>query len=157
LVLDVRITGWAERVHEIGPGVAFAFAAAVCFATVVYLNTHWLNAQDGRVRTLFMMTVTAVLVLAGGAAADAFALPHDGAGWTGLVLLTLLYGTAITSLFITLPRLSGGASSTVALNFEPIAVMIIAWLTIGQAVSPTQILGALVVVGSIAWLGMARS
>jgi drug/metabolite transporter (DMT)-like permease len=103
-----------------------------------------------------MMAVTAALVLAGGAAAGTLALPGDAAGWAGLVMLTLLYGTAITTLFVILPRLGGGAASTVALNFEPIAVLVIAWLVLGQTVSALQSAGALIVVASIAWLGAAR-
>ncbi|MBV8032317.1 MAG: DMT family transporter [Betaproteobacteria bacterium] len=156
LVLDVRPSGWSERWSELGPGVAYAVTAGVSFALVMYLNTHWLKGLDGRVRTLYMMSVTAVLVMAGGAAAGALALPHDAAGWLGLALLTLLYGTAITSLFVVLPRLGGGAASTVALNFEPIAVLVIAWIVLGQRVNGTQLLGAFVVVGAIAWLSAAK-
>jgi len=54
------------------------------------------------------------------------------------------------------PESSATASSTVALNFEPIAVLAIAWLVLGQAVSVLQVLGAFLVVGSIAWLGVSK-
>jgi drug/metabolite transporter (DMT)-like permease len=156
LALNIRPEGLAGRWEEIGIGVLWALGAALSMMMVLYLNAHWLKALDGRLRTLIMMAVTATLVLAGGAAAGALALPVDTTGWIGLASLTLLYGTAITSLFIVLPRLSGGAASTVALNFEPIAVLAIAWLALGQSVTPLQLLGAFVVVGAIAWLGAAR-
>jgi drug/metabolite transporter (DMT)-like permease len=98
-----------------------------------------------------------VLVISGGFAAGAMSLPHDAVGWAGIAALTLLYGTAITTLFIALPRIAaGGSSTTVALNFEPIAVLGIAWMVLGQSVGPLQVLGAFIVVGAIAWLGMAR-
>lgn len=155
LALDVKIDGFAGRWEEIGAGVLWALGAAVSFTLVFFFNAHWLKALDGRTRTFFMMTVTAALVFSGGAAAGAIAWPADGAGWLALALLTVLYGSAITSLFVILPRL-GGAASTVALNFEPIAVLGIAWLALGQAVSPLQILGAFIVVGVIAWLGAAK-
>lgn len=151
LVLDVRLAGWAERWRELGEGVAWAVGAGVSFALVLFCNAHWLKAMDGRVRTLAMMVVTALVMFALGATAGSFALPRDGTGWIGLALLTLLYGIAITSLFIVLPRVAGGAASTVALNFEPIAVVGIAWVVLGQAFTPLQLLGALVVVGAIAW------
>jgi drug/metabolite transporter (DMT)-like permease len=156
LALDIRVEGFEGRWHEIGVGVLWALGAALSFMMVLYFNAHWLKALDGRLRTLIMMAVTATLVLAGGAAAGALALPIDPTGWIGLAALTVLYGTAITSLFIVLPRLGGGAASTVALNFEPIAVLAIAWLALGQSVKPLQLLGAFVVVGAIAWLGAAR-
>jgi drug/metabolite transporter (DMT)-like permease len=154
LVLDVRIDGWTERWRELGEGVAWGLGAGVSFALVLFCNAHWLKAMDGRVRTLLMMIVTATLMLALGASAGTLALPRDGTGWIGLALLTLLYGIAITSLFIVLPKVGGGAASTVALNFEPIAVIGIAWLALGQGFAPLQLAGAFVVVGAIAWLSL---
>jgi drug/metabolite transporter (DMT)-like permease len=35
-------------------------------------------------------------------------------------------------------------------------VLGLAWLVLGQAVAPLQILGAFVVVGAIMWIGLAR-
>jgi drug/metabolite transporter (DMT)-like permease len=154
LALDVRL-GDLSGFAGLAAGVAFALGAAVAFTLVLYFNAHWLKALDGRVRTFLMMAVTAALVLAGGASAGALTPPADATGWLGIALLTLLYGVAITALFVVLPRL-GGASSTVALNFEPIAVLAIAWLVLGQAVSALQVLGAFLVVGSIAWLGLSK-
>ena len=155
LALDVRLGGLSGRWAEIGAGVGWAFAAAIAFTLVLYLNAHWLKTLDGRVRTFAMMAFAAALVLAGGASTGALALPADATGWLGIAALTLLYGTAITTLFVVLPRL-GGAASTVALNFEPIAVLAIAWVVLGQAVSALQVLGAFLVVGAIAWLGVAK-
>lgn len=157
LALDVygKTGDMAGRWDAIGEGVGWALGAAVAFTLVVFFNAHWLKSLDGRVRTFYMMLVTAVLTIAGGAAADALALPRDAPGWVALALLTLLYGTAITALFIVLPRLGGGAAGTIALNFEPIAAIGIAWVVLGQAVSAMQIAGAFIVVGAIAWLSLA--
>lgn len=157
LALDVvgKTSDLAGRWAAIGEGVGWAFAAAVAFSTVVFLNAHWLAKLDGRVRTLYMMGVTAALTFAGGAAAGSLRLPGDTSGWIALAALTLLYGTAITSLFMVLPRLHG-AASTVALNFEPIAALGMAWLVLGQTVSPLQILGALLVIGAIGSLTLFR-
>jgi drug/metabolite transporter (DMT)-like permease len=156
LVLDVRLEGWDDRWRELGEGVAWGLGAGVSFALVLFCNAHWLKAMDGRVRTLAMMVVTAAILLVLGAASGTMALPRDGTGWLGLALLTLLYGIAITSLFTVLPRVGGGAASTVALNFEPIAVLGIAWVVLGQSFRPLQVLGALVVVGAIAWLSLGK-
>lgn len=145
----------ATSAAQMGQGVAWAFGAALAFTFVVYLNAHWLKALDGRVRTFYMMAVTAVLVLVGGGVAGSLALPHDVTGWVALALLTLFYGSAITSLFLILPRLHG-AAGTIALNFEPIAALGIAWVVLGQAIRPLQMLGAFIVVGAIAWLTLAK-
>lgn len=129
-------------------GIAWALGAAVSFALALLLTARWLKDVDGRLRTFVTMGVTAVVVISAGWAGDAFALPQAFAGWVGLALLSVLYGVAITSLFIVLPRL-GPANYAVVLNFEPIAVLFIAWAVLGQAVSPLQMVGGFLVIGAI--------
>jgi drug/metabolite transporter (DMT)-like permease len=111
--------------------------------------------MDARVRTLLTMATTAVVVLVAGAAARSLSLPSDVEGWIGLAFLTVLYGAAITIMFNIMTRLASPAM-TVALNFEPIAAMILAWLVLGQIVTPTQICGGLLVIGAIVLLGFKR-
>lgn len=152
LALALEVSGKAGDVAgrwgEIGAGVGWALGAAVSFALVLLLTARWLKDTDGRLRSLFTMGVAALLVLAAGAATDAFALPRNAQGWLGLALLTVFYGSAITALFVVLPRL-GAASYAVVLNFEPIAVLFLAWGILGQSVTPLQLLGALIVIGAI--------
>jgi len=119
------------------------------------LTAHKLGSMDGRLRSFLTMSVVAVVATAGGAAAGDFALPADATGWTALVLLTVFYGTAITSLFVVLPKL-GAVNNMAILNFEPIAVLGLAWLILGQAVAPLQIVGAFIVVGAIMWMGSGK-
>ncbi|MDQ5847919.1 MAG: EamA family transporter, partial [Pseudomonadota bacterium] len=135
-------------------GVSWAFAAAVSFAFVLYANSHWLKGVDGRLRTFLMTAITALVVLAAGAAADVMRFPADGQGWLGLALLTVFYCIAMCTLFIVVHRIP--PSSTVAMNFEPIALLGLGWVFLGQAVAPLQIAGAFVTVGAIAWLGFAK-
>jgi drug/metabolite transporter (DMT)-like permease len=157
LALDVWGQGddMAGRWAEIGPGVLWALGAAVSFAAALYSTTHWLKDMDGRLRTFWTMSVTAAVTIAAGAAANDFALPADGTGWLALALLMVFYGTAITALFVLLPRL-GAVNNAMVLNFEPIAVLALAWAILGQSVKPLQILGAFIVVGAIMALGAGR-
>ncbi|MNC89186.1 hypothetical protein D3C83_50880 [compost metagenome] len=53
-----------------------------------------------------------------------------------------------------LPRVP--ATSTAALNFEPIALLVLGWIFLGHALAPLQIAGALLTVGAIAWLGLMK-
>jgi len=153
LVLDIRPDELATRWREIGAGVCWAFAAAVSFAFVYFMNANALKALDGRLRTFSMTAVTAVVVL-GGAGADALTAPRDATGWLGLALLTVFYCIAMTTTFTVLPKVP--AASTAALNFEPIALLGLAWIVLAQAVTPLQIAGAFLTVGAIAWLGISK-
>ncbi len=138
-----------------GAGIAWAIGAAVAFALALLLTARWLKDVDGRLRTFLTMGVAALLVLIGGAAGGSFAAPSAPAGWYALVLLTIFYGSAITALFIVLPHL-GTANYAVVLNFEPIAVLFLAWAVLGQAVTPLQILGAFIVIGAITLPALRR-
>lgn len=157
LALDVwgKTADLSDRWREIGGGVLWAFGAAVSFAAALYLMTRWLGAIDGRLRSLLTMVVVAAVVLAGGAATGDFRVPADATGWAAIAVLTACYGTAITSMFVVLPRL-GAVNNAVVLNFEPIAVLGIAWVVLDQKVSALQILGAFIVTGAIMALGGAR-
>jgi drug/metabolite transporter (DMT)-like permease len=119
------------------------------------LTQQWLGEVDGRLRSVLTMTVVAIITTAVGAMGEGFSLPADNTGWIGLALLTLLYGTAITSLFVLLPRI-GAVNNSPIMNIEPIAAMVIAWLALGQAVGPAQIVGAVMVVGAIIYLSGGR-
>jgi len=154
LALNLASGGFAARWTEIGAGVLWAFASGVSMSVVYFLNANALKALDGRLRTFAMTAVTAVVVLAGGAAAQKLALPQDAVGWTGLAGLTVFYCVAMISLFMVLPRVP--AASTAALNFEPIALLFLGWLFLGHGVSPLQIAGALLTVGAIVWLGASK-
>jgi drug/metabolite transporter (DMT)-like permease len=145
----------AGRWAEIGAGVGYALAAAVSFAAALYLTSRWLKDVDGRLRTLLTMGTVALLMLAAGALAGNLAPPSNPGAWLGLALLILFYGTAFTALFVLLPRLDA-LNNSAALNFEPIAVLFLAWPILGQSVAPRQILGALIVVGAVVALGTAK-
>ena len=145
----------AGRWAEIGAGVGYALGAAVSFATALFFTSRWLKDVDGRLRTFLTMSTVAVLMLAAGLVAGNLTLPSNPAAWLGLGLLTLFYGTAFTALFVLLPRLDA-LNNSAALNFEPIAVLFLAWPILGQSVAPQQIVGALVVVGAVIALGTAK-
>ena len=157
LALDVfgRTGNVAGRWAEIGAGVGYALGAALTFASALFLTSRWLKDVDGRLRTLYTMSTVAVLLLAAGAVAGNLALPANPGGWLGLGLLTLFYGAAFTALFVLLPRLDA-LNNSATLNFEPIAVLFLAWPILGQSVAPLQFLGALIVVGAVIAIGSAK-
>ena len=146
--------GFQYQGTSIGAGVAWAFASGLSMTVVYYLNANALKPLDSRLRTFAMTAVTAVLVIVGASAAGAQALPRDGAGWAGLALLACFYCVAMMSLFFVLPRVA--TTSTAALNFEPIALFVLGWIILGHTLTPLQIAGAALTVGSIAWLGISK-
>lgn len=160
LAIALDVPGVARASDAVGEdafaaGIGFAFAAALAFALALHLTNRWLGGVDGRLRTALTMSVVAVVTAAAALASGGFSPPADAAGFAGLALLTLFYGSAITALFVVLPRV-GAVSNTAVLNFEPIASLLLAWLVLGQTIAPVQIGGALVVVGAIVALSTER-
>ena len=154
LALNLRTghfdTDWAA----ISAGVAWACASDASMTVVYYLNANALKSLDGRLRTFAMTVVTALLVIIAGAAAGAHVFPRDAMGWLGLALLACFYCVAMMSLFYMLPRIS--TTTTSALNFEPIALLVLSSLILDITVAPLQIVGALLTVSAIAWLGLSK-
>jgi drug/metabolite transporter (DMT)-like permease len=147
--------GAALQWQKIGAGVAFALAAAATFGVALVLTQHEAGSLDGRLRTTSTMAIVAVLALAGVAWRGGFRWPDAAAGWWGLALLTLLYGTGITILFTVLPRL-GVVGNAAIMNVEPVFALVLAWAILGQAIAPSQVAGALLVVATVVWLGLRR-
>ncbi|HPU09108.1 MAG TPA: DMT family transporter [Ottowia sp.] len=147
--------GAAGQWREIGAGVAFALGASTTFGLALVLTQHEAGGLDGRLRTFATMAMVALLAGAAVVLRGGLALPVAPAGWWGLALLTLLYGTGITILFTVLPRL-GVVGNSAVMNVEPVFALVLAWLILDQHIAPVQVVGALVVVGAVIWLGTRR-
>ena len=142
---------WAR----IGAGVAFALAAAGTFGLALVITQHEASDVDGRVRTATTMGIAGLVALATVGLQGGFHLPDAPAGWGGLATLTFLYGTAFTIMFTVLPKL-GVVGNSAIMNVEPVFALVLAWLILGQAIAPVQIVGALIVVAAVMALGMRK-
>jgi drug/metabolite transporter (DMT)-like permease len=141
------------------PGVLYALGASLSFAMVMVLTDRWLLAIDGRLRSCVSMAVVALgaaLLAASGVPGTAWALPRDPTGWVALACLTLLYGFAITMIFVLFARLDM-ANNAIALNFEPVAALTLGWLLLAQTVGWLQLVGMGVVLVAIVALGLSKA
>lgn len=154
LAFALNVNPGSAGAKNIPAGVAWAFASGVSMTVVYYLNANALKSLDGRLRTFAMTAVTAMIVIIVATAAGLQSLPKDGLGWIGLALLSCFYCAAMIVLFYVLPRVP--STVTGAMNIEPIALLVLTWVFLGYTVTPLQTLGAFLVVGAIAWLGLLK-
>lgn len=138
-----------------GIGVAFALTAAATFGLAMVLTQHEAADLDGRVRTATTMWMVGMLALIGTQLMGSFHWPDVAAGWWGLAALSVLYGTGFTIMFTVLPRL-GVVGNSAIMNVEPIMALILAWLILGQSIAFIQVIGALIVVGTVIKLGLRK-
>jgi drug/metabolite transporter (DMT)-like permease len=95
-----------------------------------------------------MVATAAIIFVAASLATGDFRLPDNDAAWLGLAGLATLYAIGFTGLFLLLPLL-GPIPIAVTLNLEPLAVAIVSWLALGEALSVVQVLGGLLVVAAV--------
>jgi drug/metabolite transporter (DMT)-like permease len=159
LALDVlgAASGLGAAAHwsQIGVGIAFALAASATFGLAMVLMEHEAGGLDGRLRTFSTMGLVALFSITAAMAQGGFHLPTATPGWWGLGMLSFLYGTAFTIMFMVLPKL-GVVGNSAIMNVEPVFALVLAWALLGQSVSPMQLVGALVVVSTVMWLGLRK-
>ncbi|MFZ9678613.1 MAG: DMT family transporter [Quisquiliibacterium sp.] len=159
LAIALDAFGWSSDTTQLQAsmlgGIAFAAAASLSFGTALMLTTRWLPTLDGRLRTMILMSVVGVVSLLVSVGRGGLQLPTDPTGWLGLVLLTILYGTAITGLFTLLPRL-GAVNNAAILNFEPVAALLLGWIVLEQHIAPIQLAGGGIVIAAIIVLTTGR-
>lgn len=129
-------------------GIAAAFGASVSFTAALVLTPRLAPNLDAPMRTFYMVGTSAIAFVIVAAATGRFEPPVGLAAWTGLVGLSLLYAVGIVSLFLLLPLL-GPVQTAVVLNLEPVAVAIVAWVALGEALTPLQVVGGLIVVVAV--------
>ncbi len=147
--------GTAQHWGQIGVGVAFALMASVAFGLALVLTQHETVGVDGRLRTFTSLSIVGVLAALLASTQGGFQWPQAPPGWWGLLMLTLLYGTAFTIMFTVLPKL-GVVGNSAIMNVEPVFALILAWILLGQAIAPMQLVGAAVVVSTVLWLGLHK-
>ncbi len=147
--------GAAQHWAQIGAGMAFALAASATFGLAMVITQHEAAEVDGRLRTFTTMTTVAILAAVVASTQGGFHWPTATAGWWGLGALTFLYGTAFTIMFTVLPKL-GVVGNSAIMNVEPVFALVLAWAVLGQSIALMQLVGALVVVATVMWLGLRR-
>lgn len=147
--------GLKEQWVQIGAGVAFALTAGATFGLAMVLTQHEASDLDGRVRTAATMWMVGIIALVATQTTGSFHWPNATAGWWGLAALAVLYGTGFTIMFTVLPKL-GVVGNSAIMNVEPICALVLAWLILGQAIAPIQVVGACVVVGTVIKLGLRK-
>ncbi|MSQ53251.1 MAG: DMT family transporter [Betaproteobacteria bacterium] len=129
-------------------GLAAALAASLFFTLTLILTPRLAPELSAPMRTFFMMSLAAAILLAVLGGTGAYSFPNSGDGWAAFAVFALLYGLGINGLFMLLPKL-GATQTAVALNLEPVMVAVIGFFVVGELLSGVQIIGALIVVSAV--------
>jgi drug/metabolite transporter (DMT)-like permease len=58
-------------------------------------------------------------------------------------------------MFTVLPKL-GVVGNSAIMNVEPVFALVLAWAVLGQSIAAMQLVGAMVVVATVLWLGLRK-
>ena len=139
-------------------GVIYSLVAAVVFAGAMWITENRLALMPGLTRSFLTVAVVcllAVVMAASEIVPGTASFPATLVGWTALLVLTLLYAVAFSTLFICMPRLNI-ARNAPAMNFEPVAGLALGWVILGQSLTGMQLFGSLLVVVGIVLLAYYR-
>jgi drug/metabolite transporter (DMT)-like permease len=136
-------------------GLGFALAAGLSMALIMALTQRWLTPIEGKVRALCTLSIVGVASLSAGLAVGGLTMPADRTGWLAVGILTLLYGSAFSTLLIAVPKI-GPVKAAPFFNFEPVAAMAMGWLILDQSVKAIQITGAAVVIAALVFISWPK-
>jgi drug/metabolite transporter (DMT)-like permease len=129
-------------------GVAYAIAAAGCRTAVLLVTRAYLVGADARVTTWYSMLASTVIFLVASFAQQAWNLPHSGLAWTYLVALSFATTAAILFVFLSTVRI-GAFRTAVIMHLEPLTATILSGLMLGQAITPVQALGIIIMLAGL--------
>ncbi len=132
--------------HEFNPiGIALALTGAIG-ATVFILSYERFPPQtDSYVSAMWIMTTSVLFALLLLQLGFDLVPPRESIGWLYLALITV---ASVTSFVLSLQAISriGGAIFALLLNFEPVVILLLAWVVIGEELSLARISGMALIV-----------
>jgi drug/metabolite transporter (DMT)-like permease len=129
-------------------GVAYAIGAAGCRTAVLLVTRAYLVGADARVTTWYSMLASTVIFLVASFAQQAWNLPHSGLAWTYLVALSFATTAAILFVFLSTVRI-GAFRTALIMHLEPLTATILSGLMLGQAITPVQALGIIIMLAGL--------
>jgi drug/metabolite transporter (DMT)-like permease len=106
------------------------------------------RAGDSRPVTLYIATVSAILLIAFCAQQGDVALPNTTTGWIGFVAAMLFYAFAMIAFFIAVSMI-GPARTSLLSYAEPIVSAGLGVAVLGEVLTLTQIGGIILMVGAL--------
>lgn len=129
-------------------GLAFAFGAAVCRVVSLLGTRALLSGTDARVTTWYSMVPSTVLFVAASLVVGEWHFPSSAWGW-GAFLGAAMTTTLSTLLIYMSTNTVGPFRTALVMNLEPLMTLVFSMVLLGESLTPVQLLGAGVMIGSL--------
>lgn len=133
-------------------GVALAFGAAVTYTAYVLIGDTAVRRTPPLVLTAWVMTGAALALVARAVVAGGLQLDFGIEGWVWIGCMALVSTVAGMYAFFAGLQRTGPSTTAIVSTFEPVVTAALAALVLGELLTPVQVLGAVLVVSSVAIL-----
>ncbi|MDH3692949.1 MAG: DMT family transporter [Gammaproteobacteria bacterium] len=131
-----------------GKGMLFSAFAAIALATMLLLSERVLKNNDNTVVMLYMLFSTCLIVAMLSVTIVDLDWPESIMGWTAFCVSAVFYVLATFMLFKAV-NLIGPLHTAIIDNTSPVWAIGFSFLILNQALRPTQITGAIIVVCAV--------
>lgn len=129
-------------------GAGAAIGAAVSWTLVVVFGTRLAGGGDSRPVTLHIQISALICVILSLVLVGELNLPATSAGWTGYLLIPVLYGLGVTSFFVATSMI-GSVRTSLVMNYEAVSAAMLGYLVLGQTLAPLQLVGGAIVIAAV--------
>jgi drug/metabolite transporter (DMT)-like permease len=136
-------------------GLAWALAAAVVYAGFVVLSSRFGKDVPARVLALHLVQVAAVLCVVMALLGPGLALPRDPRAWLSVAAIAVVSTVVSMVAFLAGMALVGPSRASVLSSLEVLVTLVLAFLLLGERLTPPQWAGASLILGSVAFQNAA--
>jgi drug/metabolite transporter (DMT)-like permease len=139
-----------------GPGVYYALACAVIYATYIVLSSRFARDIPAETAALHLAQAAAVGLAFVGSARGGLALPPSPVAWVLVFAIALLCTVVAMYAFLAgLVRVGPGRAAVVS-SLEVVVTLVLALVFLGERLGPRQWAGAVLILGAVLLQNLGR-
>lgn len=136
-------------------GVAWALVAACVYAGYVVLSSRFAAGVSARMLVLHLLQVATLLCAAAALAGPGLALPREPRAWLAVLGMAVVSTVVSMIAFLAGMAIVGPSRASVMASLEVLVTLALAFLLLGERLTPLQWGGAALILGAVAFQNAA--
>jgi drug/metabolite transporter (DMT)-like permease len=132
-------------------GVAWALVAAAVYASFVVLSSRFGADVGARVQALHLMQVSTLLCCVMALLGPGFSVPSEAKAILSIVAMAVVSTIVSMTAFLAGMAIIGPSRASVLSSLEVLVTLVLAFLLLGERLSPPQWAGAALILGAVAF------
>jgi drug/metabolite transporter (DMT)-like permease len=133
------------------PGLAWALAAALVYASYIVLSGRFGRGVGARVLALHLAQVAAIVCAGLALAGPGLALPRDPRAWLAVAGSGVVSTVVAMTAFLAGMAIVGPTRASVLSSLEVVVTLVLAGVLLGERLAPLQWAGAALILGAVAF------